>query len=331
MIGESNNQLQHLRPRDRHREAGLAALPQGLEQLLPARECRLGRERRRQDGPARGLGPLLRRLLAGLLRGPAPVQHLQPRAGLQRPRLQLLRRSTRSPRGPRSSRPTRSAPPCRPSTASPTCGPWTRSSRRRPSRTTARTCSGSSGGTRRSRSATWARWAGTSSATATSTSSIPRPATRPYPDYEYINQFESTATSHYNALQASLKVRGWHGLTSTINYTCSKSIDNASDGQDYVPQRRPARRQPLPGREKALLELRQPPPPDVVLHLGDRLARRAPGCTSGWALNGVVTVASGMPFNLELLRATTTAPASTSAGPTSSATPTPAPAGPTGS
>src|SRR5262249_22991230 len=32
----------------------------------------------------------------------------------------------------------------------------------------------------------------------------------PFPDYLYINQFESTATSHYNALQAVLKLRNWH-------------------------------------------------------------------------------------------------------------------------
>jgi hypothetical protein len=50
-----------------------------------------------------------------------------------------------------------------------------------------------------------------------------------------VNQFESSASSSYNSLQASLKMNNWHGLTSTINYTWGHSIDNASDGQDYVP------------------------------------------------------------------------------------------------
>ena len=30
-------------------------------------------------------------------------------------------------------------------------------------------------------------------------------------------------------------MREWKGLTSTVNYTLSKSMDTASDGQDYVP------------------------------------------------------------------------------------------------
>ena len=56
----------------------------------------------------------------------------------------------------------------------------------------------------------------------------------PYPDFVYINQFESTANSNYNALQTTLRLRT-HGLTSNVNYTWSHSIDTASDGQDFVP------------------------------------------------------------------------------------------------
>jgi len=63
----------------------------------------------------------------------------------------------------------------------------------------------------------------------------PRTGAAPFPDFIYINKFESTARSSYNALQASLRMSGWHGLSSTINYTLSHSKDNASDGQDYVP------------------------------------------------------------------------------------------------
>jgi len=39
-----------------------------------------------------------------------------------------------------------------------------------------------------------------------------------YPDFVYINQFESSATSNYNGLQLSLRTNA-HGLTSMINYT----------------------------------------------------------------------------------------------------------------
>src|SRR5207245_926539 len=37
---------------------------------------------------------------------------------------------------------------------------------------------------------------------------------RPFPTFEYINTFQSSASSVYNALQLTLKVRNWHGLHS---------------------------------------------------------------------------------------------------------------------
>jgi hypothetical protein len=119
----------------------------------------------------------------------------------------------------------------------------------------------------------------------------------PYPDYEYINQFESTATSHYNALQASLKIRGWHGLTSTINYTLSKSIDTASDGQDYVPNASQPDDSRFPEREKAPsnFDSRHRLTWFFTWEIGPQ---KGHWLSSGWAVNGVVTAASGMPVNL---------------------------------
>src|SRR5262249_34158039 len=49
----------------------------------------------------------------------------------------------------------------------------------------------------------------------------------------YIYMQESSGNSTYNSLQSSLKINGWHGLTSTVNYTWSHSIDDASDGEDF--------------------------------------------------------------------------------------------------
>jgi outer membrane receptor protein involved in Fe transport len=54
-------------------------------------------------------------------------------------------------------------------------------------------------------------------------------------DAFFINQEQSTAKSNYNSLQASLRVNGWHGITSIMNYVWSHSLDNASDGEDFVP------------------------------------------------------------------------------------------------
>ena len=51
----------------------------------------------------------------------------------------------------------------------------------------------------------------------------------------YLQQLETSSRSSYNSLQASLAMRGWHGWTQQITYNWSHSIDDASDGQDYVP------------------------------------------------------------------------------------------------
>ncbi len=60
-------------------------------------------------------------------------------------------------------------------------------------------------------------------------------APRPYSNYFYINQEESSASSSYNAFQASLRISGWHGLASQANYVWSHSIDDASDSEDFIP------------------------------------------------------------------------------------------------
>src|SRR6185503_9563910 len=91
--GRGGGSAHALRHRERPRGARQSALREGLEQLRPARERGLRPPRRRPHAAARRLGPLLRRLLAGLLRRPDPVGHVQPRRRLQRGRrLQLLAR-----------------------------------------------------------------------------------------------------------------------------------------------------------------------------------------------------------------------------------------------
>jgi hypothetical protein len=62
----------------------------------------------------------------------------------------------------------------------------------------------------------------------------PRTFDFPYGSF-YIMQEESTAKSNYNALQTSLRVTQWHGITSIVNYAWSHSQDTASDGEDFEP------------------------------------------------------------------------------------------------
>jgi hypothetical protein len=122
-----------------------------------------------------------------------------------------------------------------------------------------------------------------------------------YSQYYYVNQFQSTAASNYNALQASLRVSSFHGITSTANFTWGHSIDNASDGQDYVTNATQPDNSFNPSREKANsnFDLRRAfkwywsyefPHADNLRWL-----------KNGWAINGVVSLADGQPFNVSIL------------------------------
>ncbi len=129
----------------------------------------------------------------------------------------------------------------------------------------------------------------------------PATGTVAFPAFVYINQFESTARSDYKSLQASLQFRNWHRLTSTLNYTWSHSRDNASDGQDYVPNATQPDNSFDPQRERANSNF------DMRHHLTWTFNYELPklgnvrGLSSGWAVNGVLAVASGQPFNVNYL------------------------------
>jgi len=57
--------------------------------------------------------------------------------------------------------------------------------------------------------------------------------TRPNGGYGAIDSLSPVTSSNYNALQATLRSRSWHGLSGFAGYTFSKSLDDASDGIDY--------------------------------------------------------------------------------------------------
>jgi len=127
------------------------------------------------------------------------------------------------------------------------------------------------------------------------------PATgiRPFGDTPYyILNFESAALSHYNSLQTSLKIRDFHGFTSTINYTWSHSLDTASDGQDYAPfQAQPDNSfNPRGDYSNSGFDQRH--------HFSWLWSYRIPGgddmkwLTHGWEMSGVVSLTTGMPFSV---------------------------------
>jgi hypothetical protein len=122
----------------------------------------------------------------------------------------------------------------------------------------------------------------------------------PYPDFVYINQFESTATSNYNGLQASLRLRT-RGLTSDVNYTWSHSIDTASDGQDFVPNASQPDNSFNVRNERANSNF------DTRQRFSWNFVYEFPGSAthklllSGWMLNGVLTMQTGQPVNVNYL------------------------------
>ena len=117
----------------------------------------------------------------------------------------------------------------------------------------------------------------------------------------YVNHLETTANSSYNALQTSFTLRNRRGWTSMINYTWSHSIDNASDGQDYVAnatQPDNSYRADLE-RGNSNFDNRH----RFVATAGysiPNFAKAHPRLGKGWQLNTVVTLRSGNPFHLTL-------------------------------
>jgi hypothetical protein len=65
-------------------------------------------------------------------------------------------------------------------------------------------------------------------------------ATRPYysqfPNFGVIDEATSGLGSNYNSLQSTLRVQGWHGLTSSIGYTWSHALDYETGLLPYVAQ-----------------------------------------------------------------------------------------------
>jgi outer membrane receptor protein involved in Fe transport len=123
-------------------------------------------------------------------------------------------------------------------------------------------------------------------------------ANNPYGAF-YINQLQTTAKSNYNSLQTSLRVNGWHGITSIVNYVWSHSLDNASDSFDFVPNAAQPNDSTRPNLEYGDSNF------DIrnrftwifaydLPHVGGNWQK----LKNGWGLNSTTTLQSGQPFNL---------------------------------
>jgi hypothetical protein len=134
---------------------------------------------------------------------------------------------------------------------------------------------------------------------------------RPVPQFDEINTIESRASSNYHSLQASLQQRLSAGLAMLASYTWSKSID---DGSNFFPS---AGDPNYPQNSYDLRAERGPSNFDVrhrlsVSYVYDLPFGRGRSYVSdngawstlltGWQTAGIVTVQTGRPFTVALIR-----------------------------
>jgi hypothetical protein len=115
----------------------------------------------------------------------------------------------------------------------------------------------------------------------------------------YIFQENSSGKSNYNSLQASLRVNGWHGLTSVVNYVWSRSLDNSSDGEDFVPNAAQPQDSNNPNAEYGRSNFNIPQ--RFTWLIGYVLPTMSGGrqrLKNGWGVDSAVTLQSGQPFTL---------------------------------
>ena len=124
---------------------------------------------------------------------------------------------------------------------------------------------------------------------------------RPDPNFFYILDFDSAATSNYHSLQTSLRLRDMHGLTSTMNYTYSHSIDDASDGQDYVPDATQPDNSFCRRCERASSNFDQRHHFTWTMHYALPSGNTWKPLTSGWSVDNVVTLSAGQPVNINYM------------------------------
>ena len=117
----------------------------------------------------------------------------------------------------------------------------------------------------------------------------------------YVNQIETSALSNYNSAQASLKVQNWRGMTSTLNYTWAHSIDDASDGLDFVPNASQPDNSfnPRGDRASSNFDVRH----RVQWYWTYKLPKfqQARWLSNGWALDGMFNFATGQPYTVSYL------------------------------
>jgi hypothetical protein len=115
----------------------------------------------------------------------------------------------------------------------------------------------------------------------------------------YIFRENSAGASNYSSLQASLRVNSWHRVSSTINFVWSKSLDNSSDGEDFVPNAAQPQDSNNPKAEYGRSNFDIPRRFTWILHYDfPTMSGGWQRLKNGWGLDSSVTLQSGQPFTL---------------------------------
>jgi hypothetical protein len=120
-----------------------------------------------------------------------------------------------------------------------------------------------------------------------------RPYYSTYSQYGNINQVESIGTSNYNALQATLRIAGWHRLSSNTVFTWGHNLDEVSAYRGALPQNNLDFKGDYSNSDF-----------DVRNTLVSFLSYDVPGnahwkaLTNGWQVNSLLTFHGGEPFTV---------------------------------
>jgi hypothetical protein len=115
-----------------------------------------------------------------------------------------------------------------------------------------------------------------------------------------VNQIETSATSNFNSLQLTLRQnKGWHKWQNYAFWTWSHSIDDASDGIDFVPNASLPNNSRFPARERASSNFDQR---HTILWQStyEFPSPHNSGWLKEWHIAGVLTVRSGQPYTINL-------------------------------
>ncbi len=120
----------------------------------------------------------------------------------------------------------------------------------------------------------------------------------PYDSF-YVLQENSTGKSNYNSLQMQLRITGWRGITSIVNYVYSKSLDNSSDGEDFEPNAAQPNDSTRPYLEYGPSNFNLTHRFSWIFGYDiPKMGGNMRKLKNGWGINSTVNLQSGQPFQL---------------------------------